>query len=312
MSIARRLLLLAPLLLLGQGAFAQQPDEAFAICLDRPGDQAAAFRKLQNCNKVLARPNEDPRKRAYAFAMRGWFGTTPAERIADFSAALEVLPDLDQALAGRASAYLNSGASDKAVLDYTRILSRHPDDVYLLTGRGDAYNNLARYDEALVDFDRALTIEPDNDEVLNDRAWALARHKRLPEAIEGYSRALSHVKIMPADTILGNRCDARSMSGDLAGALTDCNAAIQAKLDHAGHLATRGYAHLRAGRLQDAAADFEASLAKNPKDTGALFGRGVLRLQSGAKEEGLADIAAAEQIFPRIRSAMAQIGIEVP
>ncbi len=297
---------------------AQQADAAFETCIAQMRVQADLARRAVSCGEVISRPGENPRKVAFAYAMRGWTQAAIPEAIADFSAALAIIPDLDPALAGRAGFYLNSGKSDLALVDYTNILGRHPDDVELLIGRGDALNNLKRYDEGIRDFDRALALQPDNEEALNDRAWALARQRRFAEAIAGYDRALAVAKRMKG-MILANRCEAKSASGDLSGALADCGEAIATDAKISWYWSSRGLVHLKAagsaaggseaGGSEAALADFDRALTLDPKASAAYFGRGILRLRSGDKLAGEEDLKKAEAIYPAIREEMAAQGI---
>lgn len=287
---------------------AQQVDEAYRSCIAAFSDKAGKERRMDSCTQVISRNGENSVKLAHAYAMRGWAQPTYAQAIEDFSAALERVPDLDQALVGRAIAYLNSKQSERAIPDYTRLLSKHPNEVQLLIGRGDAFNNLKRYGEGVADFDRALALQPDNEEAINDRAWALARQGRFADAIKGYDRALS-VSAKMRDIILSNRCDTKSRAGDLAGAVADCEAALALKPGEPWHRVGRGIAYFRGGKFDKAIADYDAALALNPNEAGALYARGVARLRLGKDTEGRQDLQKAVATDPQIRDFMVDLGI---
>jgi tetratricopeptide (TPR) repeat protein len=159
-------------------AKAQEHDAILNACLVPAMNGDALENKRESCSAVIERQGEVAAKLVTAYGARGWIALRKGEfpnAIADFSSALAMNENFDWALAGRATAFLNSDQSDRALADYDRVIALHPTDARLLVGRGDAHNNLKDYTQGIVDFDHALALDPRNDEAMNDRAWALVR-----------------------------------------------------------------------------------------------------------------------------------------
>ncbi len=180
-----------------------------------------------------------------------------------------------------------------------------------LIGRGDAHNNLGHYAEGVADFDHALALDPKNDEAMNDRAWALVHMGRLVEAIKGYDAALA-VATTLRGMILGNRCEAKAMVGDIDAALADCDAAVASEPGKVEPLLARGFAKLKGNRFSAAIEDYDAALRIDPTDAFSLFERGVARMALGQNEAGRSDIAAAERLAPTVREKLEKLGVMAP
>ena len=109
--------------------------------------------------------------------------------------------------------------------------------------------------------------------------------------------------------IYNERCVARAILGDTAGAISDCDRALASSHGNAQFLDSRGYAHLRAGDWAMAVADYDAALKQNPKMAVSLFGRGVAKAHLGKVEEGQADLAAARALQPSIDQEMRRLHV---
>ncbi len=312
-SLAFGLLVAAP-------AWADDPpmspeiNAAFQDCVAAAPDQNAVRQHEASCSRVIDAPGVQPVVRSYAYTQRGAlaFGMNDLDKaIGDFDAALELNPKLDQALEGRAAAFLNTGKPEQAIGDYNQLLQAHPGTARLLVGRGDALNNLRQYDRAIADFDKALAIEPKNDEAMNDRAWAYQHKGDLTQAIKGYSDALALATELRG-LILSNRCVAKAMNNDIGSAMADCEDALKTDPKSGDFLATRGFVNLKAKRFDAAIMDYTAALVINPQDSFALYQRGITRIQAGQEKTGRDDLAAAEKLDPKVRESMAEIGVTAP
>jgi tetratricopeptide (TPR) repeat protein len=299
-------------------ALGQDHDPEFAACVGPATNATALGAKRRSCSAVIERKEETSRKRALAYGARGWIalGTDSSKAIADFDSALELDQNSVLALQGRATAFLNSGQSERALPDFDRaieIMSQAPPMLlaHLHVGRGDAYNNLKRYDKGVADFDQALALNPANDEAMNDRAWALVRMGKLDEAIEGYDAALK-IATGLRGMVLANRCEAKAIAGDIDAAIADCDAGLTIEPGNSDRLASRGFAKLHGKQYAAAIEDYDAALRLNSKSAYALFQRGVARVAIGQNEAGLSDMAAAERLQPSIRAYLEELGIRAP
>jgi Flp pilus assembly protein TadD len=149
-----------------------------------------------------------------------------AGRRADLDAALELDPNLTEAIARKADLQTESGDLTGAISTYSSAIAKSPDDFTLLMGRGIAYARSGEAAHADADFQRAR------------------------------GKAAEPV-------IFNNMCWAKATAGvALESALADCNAALTKAPDMAGYLDSRGLVLLRLGRIDDAIADYDQALAK--------------------------------------------------
>jgi tetratricopeptide (TPR) repeat protein len=194
----------------------QGTDTEFLACLKQPWNSHRPVdlnSGLVNCSLVINRAEVNPAKLIFAFTDCGWIefelgklGPNP-KALADFNAALSLVPNFRPALAGRAELLLNSSENQKAVADYSKLIDLGPPNSEIFVGRGDAYNNLHEYDLGIADFDQALVLDPKNDDAMNDRAWTLERKGDYAGAIQGYTAVLA-LGTNLRRIELGNRCEA--------------------------------------------------------------------------------------------------------
>jgi len=317
---------LAMIFMIAPGAWAagtgpQTINEDYATCEQaaaQPQNDSNLRMGLTACSALIAEPGLRPLILAQVLAARGWirfhlaaFQGENLDALADFNAALTIVPDFPDALAGRAELFLNSGHSQQAVADYTKAIAALPQNAGLLLGRGDAYNNLGQYDLGIADFDAAIKLDPGFAEAMNDRAWALDHQGHYQAALRGYDAALAIAGPLRG-LVLSNRCETKMHMGNLTMALPDCNAAIAADPSDSDSYATRGQVNLQGRNYRAAIADYTVALKLAPNDPFSLFARGVARLEAGQEESGRADIKAAEQLRPSIQADMAKDGILLP
>ena len=106
---------------------------------------------------------------------------------------------------------------------------------------------------------------------------------------------------------LNNRCWTRAATGDLQGALADCNLALQINPGLSDALDSRGLVNLKLGRTAEAIKDYDDAIQRNPRSSSSLFGRGVARRKSGG--DGATDIAQAKSMNPDIAKEFAGYGV---
>jgi tetratricopeptide (TPR) repeat protein/uncharacterized RDD family membrane protein YckC len=287
---------------------------ALRNCLHPTTSEPELSAELESCSIFIEQKDQSPENLAFALSSRASIELSRGDHskaLADFDSALALNSNLDTAVVGRAITFVNSGQSERALPDFDHAIALHPSAPRLYVGRGDAFNNLKKYDQAIADYDQALALDPNDDEALNDRATALFAKGQYAEAIRGFDAALE-LATSPDPKVLGNRCSAKVMAGDIDSAFADCDAALKLEPGNADRLAGRGFINLKGERFAAAIADYDAALAVNPKDPFALYGRGVALLRLGQTAAGRADIVAAEQIEPNQRNLMLRLGISTP
>lgn len=198
-----------------------------------------------------------------------------AGRRADLDAALELDPNLTEAIARKADLQTESGDLTGAISTYSSAIAKSPDDFTLLMGRGIAYARSGEAAHADADFQRAR------------------------------GKAAEPV-------IFNNMCWAKATAGvALESALADCNAALAKAPDMAGYLDSRGLVLLRLGRIDDAIADYDQALAKSPNTPSALFGRAIAWARKGDRAKAESDAAAAAKVDPDIRAEFERYGVKL-
>jgi tetratricopeptide (TPR) repeat protein len=162
-------------------------------------------------------------------------------------------------------------ARDPVIADLTRKLAANAADNLSRYKRGQVYAIKRAYALAMQDFDAVIRLDPKDGEALNNRCWT------------------------------------RAATGDLQGALADCNLALQIDPGLSDALDSRGLVNLKLGRTAAAIKDYTDAIQRNPRSSSSLFGRGVATRRSGG--DGAADIALAKSMDPNIAKEFAGYGV---
>ena len=99
-------------------------------------------------------------------------------------------------------------------------------------------------------------------------------------------------------------------SGQLAGALADCNQSLALRANGVLALDSRGLVYLKMKRADAAIADYDAALAINPKKASSLYGRGLAKQMAGDAAGAMTDIAAAKAVQADIGEQFANWGLK--
>ncbi|MFB6420290.1 MULTISPECIES: caspase family protein [Bradyrhizobium] len=168
---------------------------------------------------------------------------------------------------------LNAGdlARDPVIADLSRKVASNANDVASRYKRGQVYAIKRAYALAMQDFDVVIRKDPRDGEALNNRCWT------------------------------------RAATGDLQGALADCNLALQINPGLSDALDSRGLVNLKLGRTNEAIKDYNDAIQRNPRSSSSLFGRGIATRKSGG--DGAIDIAQAKSMNPDIAKEFAGYGV---
>lgn len=162
-------------------------------------------------------------------------------------------------------------ARDPVIADLSRKIAANANDTVSRYKRGQVYAIKRAYAPAMQDFDVVIRRAPRDAEALNNRCWT------------------------------------RAATGDLQGALADCNLALQIDPGLSDALDSRGLVNLKLGRTAEAIKDYTDAIQRNPRSSSSLFGRGVAARKSGS--DGPADIALAKSMNPNIAKEFAGYGV---
>jgi tetratricopeptide (TPR) repeat protein len=84
--------------------------------------------------------------------------------ISDFSNAIELNPNNEDAYFSRGFVYSNVGKNDKAVADYTQVITINPNNYSAYLNRDVAYSDMDLKDKAIADYNQAIALNPGNEE----------------------------------------------------------------------------------------------------------------------------------------------------
>jgi tetratricopeptide (TPR) repeat protein len=174
-----------------------------------------------------------------------------SEALADCEEVIRISPGSAIGYATRGMVRFSRGDGPGAVADYTRALDIAPSpEVY--RNRAQARVQMKRFSEALADYTRSLELRPSHDETLRGRAIARSMAGDIPGALNDLDDAL---RLQPGPSLYLSRAAVRGMGGDIDGAIADCTEAIRLQPEDAEAYLRRGMARRErkdgAGAIQD-------------------------------------------------------------
>ncbi len=209
----------------------------------------------------------------------------------------------------RGNAYISQGQFDLAIQDYDKSINLDPNFAKPLNNRGVAYKKQADYDRALQDFNAAIFIDSNYADAFANRAEIYQQKRDYSSAVKDLDVA---IRLRPdlGAPLFNERCWLRAITGELQGALSDCNEAIRLDSSAATSFDSRGFTYLKLGQWDLAIADFNSALRLDPKLPTALYGRGYAKLKKGQAANAKSDIAAAQAIRKNIEAEYADYGVQ--
>lgn len=177
--------------------------------------------------------------------------------VEEFTAAIQLNPDLSKAYRGRGEALLTMQDYYGAINDLGEALMADPDDSEALLLRARAYRGVEEFDNALNDLDRLLVLDPENRSTHRMFAAIHLSQGRYQLAAEHARRSLARV---PSDSSTN-----RSL----------------------------GWANWGLGKYEDALEPFSRAIDNDPFNLHGFFGRGVTKSFLGDFEGALEDLQAA-------------------
>ncbi len=247
--------------------------DAFNKCLDttRPADE-----QIRYCSTLVTATGLSADESAFAYVDLGMAYQRKGnddDALAAYTKAINLEPNLWQALVDRAFLYLNRGEFDSAFGDYNRIVGIDPNAVKMFRQDIGDYQTLPS--GATTDYSSGEREQSEHDTAIATLKTALVQ-------------AMTY------------RCSARGKSGALESALSDCEQALKLDPGFAPALASHGFVEFRLNDLQASITDFDAAAKAAPQDAGILYMRGIVRQRMGDAAGAKADMTAAEQIDPAI------------
>lgn len=205
------------------------------------------------------------------FAFAAPVAQTPGDKGADQAAKKEPAKQICEVPQPAPAPKTEDLARDAVIADLTRKIAANANDTLSRYKRGQVYAVKRAYALAMQDFDTVISRTPQDAEALNNRCWT------------------------------------RAATGDLQGALADCNQALRIDPGLSDALDSRGLVNLKLGRHAEAIKDYTDAIQRNPRSSSSLFGRGIATRRGGG--DGTTDIAQAKSMNPDIAREFAGYGV---
>lgn len=176
---------------------------------------------------------------------------------------------------------------DGAIADYTKAIALQPDDEEAYMRRGQAKQSKNDWDGAIADDTKAIALKPDDEYVYSIRGDAERAKGDLDSAVADYSKVIELKPDMPAAYY--NRATLKRDKGDYDGAIADFSKAIELYPGDTDSYSARGGAKTDKGDYDGATADYNKAIELDPKDWDAYNGRGVVKFAQGDYDGAIAD-----------------------
>ncbi|MCI0341898.1 MAG: tetratricopeptide repeat protein [Planctomycetales bacterium] len=219
-----------------------------------------------------------------------------AAALADFDAAIRLVPDHTEARNGRGNLRAVREDFGGALEDYDVAIRSAPDSFRPLHNRARLHSDRGDLRAALADLDEAVQLGPEESKVWQARGDTRRRAGDLRGALEDYDVA---IRLAPDEIpLLTGRAAIRRDAGDPAGSLEDCERVLRLRPDDPRGLMDRGLSHQLLGDLDAALQDFEASLRLRPDYAEALTNRGTIRVLRADLSGAIADFDRSLRLLP--------------
>ncbi len=260
---------------------------------------------------------------------------------ADLDEAVELEPENASAISARGALLARIGLEKSALEDLTRAVRLAPADLDILVARASLYARVGKPTLALTDFDKAIDADPRHAEAFNGRGALYANALKEPEkalrdvmkAVElkpnepGYHYNLGSLRLRnllylkaidsfdaaltlkgPAARVLERRADAKSLLGDLSGAMHDIESALEKDPRNASLYDTLGRVRLRARDYEQAVRDFSQALQLDERLASASLHRGLAYGALGRLKAAQADFKRALDLEPLSKETWTYLG----
>jgi len=226
--------------------------------------------------------------------------------IADFTRALDILPEDTWALAYRGRTYHRMEHYEEALANYNQAIAFDEKDSWTIKLRGETYRMQRRDEEAFADFSRAITLNEKDAWAIASRGEIYRRMKKYEQALTDLDRAISLNEKYP--WAFAERGETYRQMKRYQEALIDFNRAISLNEKYHWAVAHRGRTYFALGKYEEALIDFNRAIALNEKDSRSITKRGEIYRQMERYQEALADFNRAIALNEKDDWVIAQRG----
>ena len=224
----------------------------------------------------LARPVYE---RGFAYGILGQWDKSAA----DYSKAIRINPEFDQAWCSRGYAFWKLGMPDSAIADYSRAITINPEYLKAYYNRAATWESLGHWDKAIADYTRMIGINPESPDIYASRGVAYGNTGQFEQSIADCSKAIS------LDPHLARAwCNLGLAYGNLRQwekAISNYTKAIEIDPEFTNAYFNRGCALANLELWNDAIADFSKALELDPGFTKARNFREMAQKRLGNLKE---------------------------
>jgi tetratricopeptide (TPR) repeat protein len=206
----------------------------------------------------------------------------------------------------RGLAELQMNLPGRAFQDFDRAVATDPNQGRFYFLRGVAHAQLHQFDAAFADLARADTLDGTKAAVPYELGAVYIRLRDYPHAIAALSRSIADNPNF--SSVWALRCRARALSGDLAGAQSDCDQAVSTDSEDFGAHIARGYVELKLGKWIPALLDYQTAVLLKPKSATAHYGKVLARRGVSPSDSATEDFTVATTLDPAIAIDFAAMG----
>lgn len=215
--------------------------------------------------------------------------------LADYDAAIQIAPTLEDLWFGRGRAWAQRGEHQRAVADFSRAIELKPNLARNYVLRGESYVSFSENNRAMADFEQAIRLEPGNHPfAYHSRGALLRRLGNFDAAIASHDQGL---RIDPVNVYgFASRAYAFTEKGDHDRALQDTDEALRLAANSAYAYLVRGLIWNRKGNPARAISDLDQAIRLAPQEPRAFVWRGLAHEKSGDTFRAWSDFDAALKV----------------
>ncbi len=215
------------------------------------------------------------------------------EAISDFSKAVDLKPDYDEAWFNRGLCYVQENRAGEALADFKRSIELKPEDPETYYNCGVLLMNQEKNDEAITYFDKAISLNPDYAEALINRANINQRKGKLEESLLDYNRAV----VLEPDNYLPflNRGMVYSKLQRSIEARADYTKVISLRPDNYQVYNLLGNIFFSEKNYREAITNFSKAISLRSDYADAYFNRGLSEYNLGNRDAAVSDFRLAEK-----------------
>ena len=219
-----------------------------------------------------------------------------APAIEQYTAALRINPEMDEALTSLGLVYFRQGRLGEALAQYNEAVRFNPRYAEAYINRGIVLGVQGKRSQAIEDFRAALKMSPDNAEVHYNLGYALAENGQTDEAVSHFNEAL---RINPGHAQARNRMGTiLALQGRLGEAIEQYTRALSIRGDFLEARVNLGVALMNRGRDSEALTQFMEALRINPDQSQVHNNVGVLLINQGRRSDAVAHFKEALRLSP--------------